>query len=82
MVLYLSQPSVHGTELLSISQGSVATLVRLGGNFGVHYVADLLPSLWVKESENRSKSGEDMIKEFSTMFFDSACSIISGKKKA
>jgi len=33
----------------TISQGSVATRLRCGGNFSYHFTANLLPSLTVKE---------------------------------
>ena len=59
---------------IPISQGSVATCLKRGGIFFEHeFVANLQPSMLVKNFENRIIVGEVMAKSLVARFFDSRC---------
>jgi len=53
---------------IHISQGSVATCLKRGGIFKHEFVANLLPSLLVKNFENRIIVGEVMAKSLVSCF--------------
>jgi len=59
---------------IHISQGSVATCLKLDGIFKHEYMANLLPNLLVKKIENRIIVGEVVAKSLLSCFFDSRCS--------
>jgi len=52
----------------NISQGSVATPLRFGGTCNDRFIANFLPSVTVKNFENRSIFGEDMDKSLLCCF--------------
>ena len=58
---------------IHISLGSVATCLKRGGIFKHQFVASLLPSLLVKNFENRIIVGEVMGKSLVSCFFETEC---------
>jgi len=61
---------------IDISQGSVATCLKRGGIYKHEFIANLLPSRLIKNSENRIIVSEVMAKSLVSCFFDSRCRIL------
>jgi len=61
-LLFIYSPNSDGFYIFHISQGSVATKLRCGGMFSIHFITNFQQNAAVKNFENRSIFHKDVDK--------------------